>query len=199
MKCALEIHAWGSQENKLERPDRLIFDIDPSPEVPWKRILESAKEIRKFLQDLGLESFVKTTGGKGLHLVVPIERRHDWDEAKSFCKAVADGVVAVAPSQYTSKMSKAGRTNKIFLDYLRNARGATAVVPFSPRAHPGAPISMPLHWNELSDEIHSDHFTIRNCRARLSGLTDDPWKEFSLVRQNLSTPIKTLRKLGVLH
>jgi len=195
---ALEVHAWGSQEDKLERPDRLIFDLDPSPEVNWARVVESAREIRKFLEDLGLESFVKTTGGKGLHLVVPIERRHDWDQAKAFCKAVADAIVAVAPKQYTSSMSKAARTNKIFLDYLRNGRGATAVVPFSPRARPGAPVSMPLGWDELSSEIRSDHFTIRTAMARLSKLAQDPWKELSVVRQSLSTPIKTLKKLGVL-
>ncbi|MDB5337048.1 MAG: ATP-dependent ligase [Planctomycetaceae bacterium] len=195
---ALEVHAWGSQEDKLERPDRLIFDLDPSPEVTWARVVESAREIRKFLDELGLASFVKTTGGKGLHLVVPIERRHDWDEAKAFCKAVADAIVAVAPQQYTSNMSKAARTNKIFLDYLRNGRGATAIVPFSPRARPGAPVSMPLAWDELSSEIRSDHFTIRNAMARLLKLPDDPWKELTAVRQSLSTPIKTLKKLGVL-
>ncbi|MDB5339372.1 MAG: hypothetical protein JWN70_4991 [Planctomycetaceae bacterium] len=195
---ALEVHAWGSQEDKLERPDRLIFDLDPSPEVTWPRVIESAREVRKFLQDLGLESFVKTTGGKGLHLVVPIERRHDWDEAKAFCKAVADAIVGVAPQQYTSNMSKAARTNKIFLDYLRNGRGATAIVPFSPRARPGAPVSMPLAWDELSPEIHSNHFTIRNAIARLSTVANDPWKELTAVRQSLSTPIKTLKKLGVL-
>ncbi|MDB5391417.1 MAG: hypothetical protein JWM11_7063 [Planctomycetaceae bacterium] len=193
---ALEVHAWGSQEDKLERPDRLVFDLDPSPEVPWARVVASATEIRKFLLDLGLESFVKTTGGKGLHLVVPVERRHDWDEAKAFCKAVADAIVAVAPKHYTSNMSKAARPNKIFVDYLRNGRGATAVVPFSPRSRPGASVSMPLGWDELTAEIHSDHFTIRNAMARLSKLSDDPWKELSTVRQSLSTPIKTLRKLG---
>lgn len=194
---ALEVHAWGSQEDKLERPNRLVFDLDPSPEVPWTRVVDGARGIRRFLQDLGLESFVKTTGGKGLHLVVPIERRHNWDEAKAFCKAVATAIVAVAPHQYTSNMSKAARTNKIFLDYLRNGRGATAVVPFSPRARPGAPISMPVDWDELSPSMHSDFFTIRTAAARLANLKHDPWKMLTTLRQSLSTPIKTLTKLGV--
>ena len=196
---ALEIHAWGSLEDKLERPNQLIFDLDPSPEVPWVRVVESARHIRQFLTDLGLVSFVKTTGGKGLHIVVPIERRHDWEAAKAFSKGVADAIVAVAPDQYTSNMSKAGRTNKIFLDYLRNARGATAVAPFSPRSRPGAPVSMPLHWDELSEQIPSDHFTIRDALDWLAKVKDDPWKELRTVRQSLSTPIKTLKKLGVLR
>lgn len=196
---ALEIHAWGSREDKLEQPDRLVFDLDPNPDVPWKRVVEGAKEIRQFLTDIGLECFLKTTGGKGLHLVVPIARRHDWDEAKAFCKAVADAVVAVAPDRYTSNMSKAQREKKIFLDYLRNGRGATAVVPYSPRSRPGATISMPLAWDELDTEMHSDEFTIQNYQQRMARLRKDPWKRISEVRQSLSNPMKTLRKLGVLN
>lgn len=195
---ALEIHAWGSKEDKLERPDRLIFDMDPSPEVPWNRVVEGARQIRTFLQDLGLESFIKTTGGKGLHLVVPIERRHEWDEAKAFCKAVADAIVAAAPDQYTSNMSKKVRVNKIFLDYLRNGRGATAIVPYSTRARPGAPVSMPLRWDELSADIKSDHFTIQNSVERMTQLAQDPWHGIAQIRQTLTAPIKTLKKLGVM-
>jgi bifunctional non-homologous end joining protein LigD len=120
---ALEIHAWGSRADKLEQPDRLIFDLDPDPAVAWKRVIESAFQLRDFLLALGLKSFVKTTGGKGLHLVLPIERRHGWEEAKAFCKRVADLVVRADPNRYTGNMAKAARSGKIFLDYLRNARG----------------------------------------------------------------------------
>lgn len=193
---ALEIHAWGSREDQLERPDRLIFDIDPSPDVEWSRVVDSARQIRAFLQELKLESFVKTTGGKGLHLVVPIDRRHDWDEAKSFCKAVADMIVSVAPSQYTANMSKAARPHKIFLDYLRNGRGATAVVPYSTRSRPGAPVSVPLTWKELSSRIRSDHFTIRNLGKRLSKLKQDPWEGMESLRQSLTGPINAIQKLS---
>ncbi len=130
---ALEIHAWGARADKLELPDRLIFDLDPDTRVPWKQVVESARQVRQFLQDLGLVSFVKTTGGKGLHLIVPIDRRHDWDEAKAFCKDVADLIVAADPGHYTANMAKAARPGKIYIDYLRNGRGATAIAPYSTR------------------------------------------------------------------
>src|SRR5262249_39569843 len=115
---ALEIHAWGSRADKLEYPDRLIFDLDPDPAVPWRTVVRAARQVRQFLQELGLESFVKTTGGKGLHLVLPIERRHDWGEAKAFCKRVAELIVRADPEHYTANMAKAARGGKIFLDYL---------------------------------------------------------------------------------
>jgi bifunctional non-homologous end joining protein LigD len=193
---ALEIHAWGSRVDNLEYPDRLILDLDPDPAVPWARVVQSAQQVRRFLQDLGLESFVKTTGGKGLHLVVPIERRHGWDEVKDFCKQVADLIVAADPSHYTANMAKAARAGKIFVDYLRNSRGATAIVPYSTRARPGAPISTPLTWQQLTPKIKSDHFTIRTIARRLSSLKKDPWEGIDAVRQSLTAPLKKLRSLG---
>lgn len=193
---ALEIHAWGSREDKLEYPDRLIFDLDPAPDVPWDRVVESARQIRQFLQDLGLESFVKTTGGKGLHLVVPIDRRHDWDDAKAFCKHVADAIVAADPDHYTANMSKAARGGKIFLDYLRNGRGATAIIPYSTRSKPNATISTPLTWDELSTRITSDHFTIANIRQRLTSLKKDPWEKIGKTRQSLTGALKRLNSLS---
>lgn len=192
----LEIHAWGSREDKLEQPDRLIFDLDPGPEVAWKVVVDSAKRIRDFLQELGLETFVKTTGGKGLHLVAPINRKQEWDEVKAFCKDVAHLLVAAAPDLYMATMSKAARTQKIFVDYLRNGRGATAVVPFSPRARPNAPVSTPLTWKELNPKITANHFTIENVRRRLSALTNDPWQEFGKLRQSLTGPLKQIRSLN---
>lgn len=193
---SLELHAWGSREDKLEQPDRLIFDLDPAPEVPWDQVVDSARQVRLFLEDLGLESFLKTTGGKGLHLVVPIARRHDWDEVKSFCKSVAEAIERASPGQYTSNLSKATRTNKIFVDYLRNARGATAVVPYSPRASTNATVSVPITWEELSGNMHSDHFTVRNVLRRLNSLAHDPWSEFSSVRQSLTGPMRKLKSLS---
>jgi len=191
----LEIHAWGSRADKLEKPDRLIFDLDPGPQVSWSVVVQRARQVRQFLQDLGLESFVKTTGGKGLHLVVPIERRHDWNEAKAFCKRLADLIVTADPNHYTASMAKAARAGKIFIDYLRNGRGATAIAPYSTRARPDAPVSAPLAWEELSEQIRSDHYTIRNLPGRLAALKRDPWHDIALVRQALSGPTK---KLGVL-
>jgi bifunctional non-homologous end joining protein LigD len=193
---ALEIHAWGSREDRLEQPDRLIFDLDPDPELPWKRLVDRARLVRQFLDDLGLECFIKTTGGKGLHLVVPISRRVDWVEAKSFCKRVADLVVAAAPAQFTANMAKSARSGKVFIDYLRNGRGATAIVPYSTRARPGAPISVPVTWEELSSLEQPNSYTIRNIKKRLSSLKHDPWREMPKVRQGLAAAQKHLQRLS---
>jgi bifunctional non-homologous end joining protein LigD len=192
---ALEIHVWGSQADKLESPDRMIFDLDPDPTVPWERVVESAHQIRQFLEEGGLESFVKTTGGKGLHIVVPIQRRHDWDEVKAFSKAVAERIEDADPQHYVSNMSKAQRKGKIFIDYLRNGRTATAIAPYSTRARPRAPVSVPLTWEELTPDIRADEFTVRNLRERLSKLNRDPWAKINSVRQSLTASLR--RKLGV--
>jgi bifunctional non-homologous end joining protein LigD len=192
---SLELHVWGSREDNLEKPDRLIFDLDPAPEVSWEQVVDGARQVRDFLQELGLEGFVKTTGGKGLHIVVPIERRHDWDDAKSFCKRVAESIAIAAPDRCTTNMSKTARTGKIFVDYLRNARGATAVAPYSMRANPNANVSVPLAWEELGPRMHSDHFTVRNILRRLQSLGQDPWSAMESIRQNLSSPNRKLKSL----
>ena len=192
---ALEIHAWGSRADLLENPDRLIFDLDPDTRLEWRRVVEAAQQVRAFLRELGLESFVKTTGGKGLHLVVPIDRRHAWPEAKAFCKRVADLIVSAAPSLFTANMSKAARPGKIFVDYLRNGRGATAIVPYSTRARTGATVSAPLDWDELDAHLHSDHFTIHNVMDRLASLKVDPWKEMGGLRQSLGRAMQQLKEL----
>jgi bifunctional non-homologous end joining protein LigD len=193
--AALEIHAWGSRADKLDYPDRLIFDLDPDPKVPWGIVVESARQVRLLLQELGLISFVKTTGGKGLHLVIPIDRRHDWKEAKVFCRQVAELIVRFDPAHFTANMSMTQRTGKIYIDYVRNGRGATAIIPYSPRMRSGAPISVPLDWDELNDQMRSDHFTIRNIANRLDNLKRDPWREMKTMRQSLAAAIKKLRPL----
>jgi bifunctional non-homologous end joining protein LigD len=192
---ALEVHAWGSRIDKLERPDRLIFDLDPDPAVPWSTVVAAARQVRELLQELGLESFLKTTGGKGLHLVVPIERRHTWDEAKPFCKNVAELIVTADPDRYTANMSLAARKGKIYVDYLRNGRGATAIVPYSTRARPGAPVSTPLAWEELNARIRSDQFDVRNVSKRLASLKRDPWESIRSTRQSLTRPLAKIREL----
>ncbi len=182
----LEIHVWGSQADRFEQPDRLVFDLDPDPTVAWPEIVRAAKEVRLLLQELGLVAFVKTTGGKGLHIVVPIAPRSDWQTAKDFCRAVADLMVAAAPDRYIAKMSKAARKNKIFVDYLRNDRGATAIAPYSTRTKAGATVSMPISWNELSNTLTSDAFNIRNVPERLKRLRKDPWAEIGKVKQSIT-------------
>lgn len=191
----LEIHPWGSRTDDIDRPDRLIFDLDPDPSVDWPVTIRAARELRERLDDLGLTSFVKTTGGKGLHVVVPVQRRHGWDEAKAFTKAVVEAMAAETPEQYLTKMSKAARRGKIFLDYLRNDRGATAVGAYSTRAREGAPVSVPLEWSELSPAIRSDHFNVQNLPGRLAALKDDPWQDIAKVRQSITMKMK--RKVGL--
>jgi bifunctional non-homologous end joining protein LigD len=189
----LEFHTWGSRSDRLEYPDRLTFDLDPDPDLPWKQLIDAARTMRLRLADLGLCAFVKTTGGKGLHVVVPIARRNRWEEIKEFCKKVAESMVREAPELYTSTMSKAKRKRKIFIDYLRNTRGATSVAAYSTRARPGAPVSTPLRWEELSSEIRSDHFTVRNLPeqlSRLKRLKKDPWEDYEKARRPITAKVK---------
>ncbi len=181
----IEIHPWGSTLEYLDQPDRLIFDLDPGEDVPWIAVVEAALDVRARLDGLGLKSFVKTSGGKGLHVMVPIAPSIGWDEAKEFTKSVADTMAKDRPDRYLAIMTKAARRGRIFVDYLRNARGATAVGPYSPRALPQASVSTPLEWDELSDRIRADHFKIDNLRQRLNGLKRDPWAGAASVRQKL--------------
>lgn len=192
---SLEIHVWGSKADKLELPDRMIFDLDPDPTVAWPRVVESAHQIRAFLDDIGLQSFVKTTGGKGLHIVVPIQRRHDWDEVKAFSKRIAELIEQADPSRYTSNMSKAARVGKIYIDYLRNGRTATAIAAYSTRARPRASVSVPVSWDELKPSIRSDSFTVRSLPSRLARLKEDPWAGIGSVRQSLTVAMK--KQLGI--
>ena len=174
----LEVHTWGSTKDRLERPDRLTFDLDPDPSVTWPQVIEAAHLTKTLLDELGLVCFLKTTGGKGLHIVTPIQRTLEWDEVKTFAKLVADHLVAAIPQRFTSNMAKRARKGKIFIDYLRNARGATAIAAYSTRAKPGAPVSVPIAWDELSEDLPSDYFTVMNVPARLKRLKRDPWHAY---------------------
>jgi bifunctional non-homologous end joining protein LigD len=184
----LEIHPWGSRVETLEQPDRIIFDLDPGEDVPWGQVIAAALDVRERLERVGLQSFVKTSGGKGLHVVAPIAPEADWDTAKAFTQDVAEAMAADRPELYVAKMTKSLRTGKIFVDYLRNGRGATAVSAYSTRARANAPVSTPLEWEELSDTIKADHFTIANIRQRLDFLARDPWRDFLKTKQKLRPP-----------
>ena len=192
--AALEIHVWGSRADSVERPDCLVFDLDPAPDIEWPRVIAAARELRGFLSELKLESFVKTTGGKGLHLVVPIVRRQEWDSVYDFCHRVALAVERAAPQRYIATMSKKARVGKIFIDYQRNQRGATAVAVFSTRAKPGAPISLPVSWRELPRVGSADAFPLRDVLKRLAAERHDPWAGFGELRQSISA--KAIRLLG---
>jgi bifunctional non-homologous end joining protein LigD len=182
----VEIHPWGSRADHLEQPDRLIFDLDPGDDVPWSAVIAAAGEVRTRLEACGLKSFVKTSGGKGLHVVVPIEAPGGgWADAKSFTAAVAKAMAADQPDRYVATVAKRARRGRIFIDYLRNDRGSTAVAAYSTRASPQASVSTPLEWDELSEGLRSDHFTVGNVRHRLAFLKHNPWQGFFKVRQQI--------------
>lgn len=183
----LEVHPWGARADAIEKPDRLVFDLDPGEGVEWKAVIQAAREMRDYLTGLGLKSFVRTTGGKGLHVVVPLSRRNSWEQLKEFAKGVADAVVRRNPDPYIATMSKAKRRGKVFIDYLRNQRGATAIASYSTRARAGAPVATPLAWDELSPRIKADAFRVDNLPKRLASLKSDPWSEFFTTRQSIGS------------
>jgi bifunctional non-homologous end joining protein LigD len=190
----LEIHPWESTIDDLEKPDRLIFDLDPDPSVPWPHVVSAANDVRQRLKDLGLESFAKLSGGKGVHLVLPVQRRHEWIEVKKFCRLVAQQVAADDPARFTANMSKAQRHGRIYVDYLRNDRGSTAIAPYSTRSRPAAPVAVPVTWKELSAVMRPDQFNVGNMPERLAALKGDPWLKLSSVRQSLTAAV--WKKLG---
>jgi len=180
----LEVHPWGSRNQDLEHPDRLIFDLDPDESLPWSAVTEAAAEVRARLKKIGLTSFLKTTGGKGLHVVIPVDPTLDWPAAKDFAHRFVMAMERQNPRLYLTKMTKAARVGKIYLDYLRNERGATAVAPYSPRARAGAPVSMPLAWSEL-DAPTRPVFHVADFAEWRSRLSKDPWKAIFTTRQTL--------------
>lgn len=189
---ALEIHAWGSGEKDVERPDRLIFDLDPGPDVPHEMLVDTAVVLRELLADAGLVSYCKTSGGKGYHLYVPVTAKISWDDIKAFAKATADTLVSRDPKRYLATMSKAKRHGKIFIDYLRTGRGATCVAAYSTRARTGAPVSTPISWDELAAGVAPDAFHVGNVRERLRDLQEDPWRDFFTIRQAITAKARKL-------
>ncbi|HEX6900281.1 MAG TPA: DNA ligase D [Thermoanaerobaculia bacterium] len=186
----LELHIWGSHVDRIEQPDYVVFDLDPDEGLDWERVVEGAYAMRDFLTELGLQTFLKTTGGKGLHVVLPLTRREGWDEVKAFTKAVSEAMVAADPKRYTSKLPKASRKGKVFIDYLRNGRGATSICAYSTRSREGSPISVPLFWEELETGVRGNTYTIRNIFERLENLPSDPWADFYKTRQSITAAMK---------
>jgi bifunctional non-homologous end joining protein LigD len=186
----LEIHPWGSTIDRIDRPDQLIFDLDPGPGITWEHIVESARYVRSFLDELGLVSFVKTSGGAGAHLVVPIQRRTDWAEAKAFTKAIADELARIAPRNFVATQVKHMRAGRIYIDFLRNQQGATAVGAYSTRARDGATVSTPLSWDELSASQPPADFNVRSVPRRLAQRAGDPWEGFRTLRQSITRAMR---------
>ncbi len=186
--AVLEIHPWGSTVSEWERPDTIVMDLDPADDVAWETVIEAATEVRRRLEDAGLATFVKTSGGKGLHVVAPVKPSAEWPAVKAFTKGIADAMVADSPDRYVATIAKAKRTGKILIDYLRNQRGATAIATYSTRARPGAAVSMPIGWDELGTGIGPAHFTVLNAPARLASLARDPWDGFRSAAAPIEDP-----------
>jgi bifunctional non-homologous end joining protein LigD len=180
----LEVHVRGSTIDDRDHADRLVFDLDPGPGTGWRDVVAAARDVKARLAKLKLKTFLKISGGKGLHVVLPI-KPVPWDEAKDFCHAVASAMAADEPARYTAVVSKSKRNNRIFIDYLRNSHDATAVAPYSTRARPGAPVSTPVDWPELGALKSADQFTVKNLPARLARLRKDPWASIGRVKQAL--------------
>ncbi|MFN2378350.1 MAG: DNA ligase D [Candidatus Binatia bacterium] len=182
---ALEFHIWGSKVEHLEKPDRIVFDLDPGPGVPWREVVEGAHFVRATLAKLGLTSLALLTGGKGVHVVLFVKPEYGWAIVKEFAHAVVKSIVRSDPARYTAHLAKVHRQGKIFLDYLRNGRGATAVAPYSTRSRPGAPVAVPIDWKELIDDIAPDEFHVRDLQERLQRLKADPWTDAAAAPQSL--------------
>ncbi len=183
----LELHPWNSHVDKPHKPDQVIFDLDPGEGLAFSDVVAAAHELREHLAGMGLKSVPKTTGGKGLHLLVPIERRYEWRDVKSFAKAVGDALAKNAPNRYLTRQSIAERRGRIYIDYLRNDPTSTAVAPYSTRSREGAPVSVPLTWDEVVPTLDPQAFTVRTVPERVAALKADPWAEVAGLKQRLPT------------
>lgn len=175
----VEFHTWGATKDKIERPDRITLDLDPDPALPWARMIEATQLVVALLDELGLDSYLKTSGGKGIHIIIPIARTLDWDAAKRFAKAVSQFMARQLPDNFADKMGPKNRINKIFIDYLRNSRGASTVTAYSVRSRPGLPISVPITRDELTELKSAAQWTVRNLHSRLQEMSHDPWHDYS--------------------
>jgi bifunctional non-homologous end joining protein LigD len=180
----LEIHPWGVTVEKPDRPDRIIFDLDPDEGLGFADVVAATLEVRERLLAIGLESFVKTTGGKGLHIVVPVEPVTEWRAAKAFAKSFSEAMAADAPERYLTRISKAERAGRIFIDYLRNDPTSTAVGPYSTRSRPGAPVAMPIRWDEVNERLDPKAFNVSTAPSWVAAHRD-PWEGIEDVRQRL--------------
>jgi bifunctional non-homologous end joining protein LigD len=175
---AVEFHVWGSRVSAIEVPDILVFDLDPGPDVDWRRVREAARTLREELEGRGLESFLRTSGGKGVHVVVPFTSQARWPRVAAFAREVVEALVAREPDKYTATMSKAKRGGKVFIDHFRNGRGATSVTSYSLRGRPGAPVAMPIGWDELGRTRGGADWTAERVLHRLETRAADPWAGF---------------------
>jgi bifunctional non-homologous end joining protein LigD len=190
----VEIHTWNSTSKDIERPNRLVWDFDPGPKAKWADVVKSAKALRELLETLGLESWLKTTGGRGLHVVVPLAPDRQWDECLEFTRAVASALAATDPSMYTTTFAKQGRESKILIDYLRNNRTNTSVCAYSARARESAAVSMPLAWSQLTTRLDPGRYTVESVTRKAPA---DPWRDYWKTRQKISPKaFEAIRRLA---
>ena len=188
-----EFHSWGASLPRIDRPDRVTFDLDPDTDLPWRTFREAVELTRALLDSLELVWFVKTTGGKGLHFVLPIVPHDTFDEVKEFARRFAEHLATTIPTLFTANMSKAKRVGRVYVDFLRNAEGATAVAAYSLRARPGLPVSMPIAWDALDDDVRGDRYNIGNVPQILAGRRIDPWAGYEAARQSLANARRRLK------
>jgi bifunctional non-homologous end joining protein LigD len=191
----VELHTWNAVAANIEKPDRIVFDLDPDPKLGWDRMIEAAQLTRELLSELGLQSWCKTSGGKGLHVVVPLTRQAGWDEVKAFAQAAAQHMAATLPDRFSAKMGAQNRRGRIFVDYLRNNRGSSTVAAFSPRARPGMGVSVTLAWDELPETTGGAQWTVRNVHERLASLKSDPWADYTSAKQRITKDMR--ERLGM--
>lgn len=191
----IEFHTWNARSDRIDRPDRIIFDLDPDPALPWSSMVEATDMTLDLLDELGLKAFLKSSGGRGMHVVVPIDRRHSWECANAFARGVTTRLAAEAPERIVAKMGPKNRVGKIFVDYLRNQRGASTVAAYSVRARPGLSVSVPIGREELEQIGGADRWNILNLHERLQQLAADPWADYASTRQSISA--RLLTSLGV--
>lgn len=175
----IELHTWGANSSRIETPDRFVLDLDPDPALPWRTMIEATQLTLSILDEIGLESWLKVSGGKGLHITVPLARHADWETVKHFSKAIAQFAAKMLPERFTAVMGPKNRIGKIFIDYLRNQRGASIVTAYSVRARPGLPVSVPIHRDELADLRSAQEWHIGNLSQRLNSLSQDPWEGYA--------------------
>jgi bifunctional non-homologous end joining protein LigD len=188
----IELHTWNAKASRIERPDRMVFDLDPGEGVPWRQVQEAALLVRGLLHELGLKAWLKTSGGKGLHVVVPLAPRHEWATVKGFSQALVQHLARVIPARFVARSGAANRVGRIFVDYLRNSHGATTVAAYSARARPGLGVSMPLSWEALDAATGGAMWTVANAREHLSFHPEDPWHDYAACRQTLTAALKVL-------
>ena len=189
----LELHTWNATDTQFERPDRFVLDLDPDPALPWKAMVEATSLTLTLLDELGLRCFLKTSGGKGIHVVVPLQRRAGWDEVKDFSHAIVTHMAGLFPDRLSAVSGPKNRVGRIFIDYLRNGKGATTVCAWSLRAREGLPVSVPIWREELAELKGANQWTLANIHERLE-VGNDPWKDYASTRQSISASLR--KRLG---